>query len=325
MNCFRKPKSVYSQVECVLHGIFAYGKSKNDSPEGIRSYGTRKTYGYEAHRFAHYLTRHGAGNIFDAELFAYWLNAYLMESLDHFITRELSLQTFETRLAALAKLEHAINTFIEEHDLPYTKISTEDIREEASRLARRKGRGLKRSSRQFSNRAYPDPVLLIRMIENPTHCLQASLQYEGGLRTEGVGAASNGLSNPLTSSNLGGLIPDPVTGKEVGLVSDVREKGGKLTDHLVTPDTYHFLAEYIRTKRVLQSPYEEYLASIKKAARITGQYSPGRGTHAFKHNFAQRRYLECVNHGMTHEQSLQQTSLELSHFRYYETYAYTTR
>jgi hypothetical protein len=325
MNRFRKPKSLHSQVECVFHGIEAFGESKKENPDGIRSFGTWKTYRYEAHRFAKYLFQHGVEDIFDTGLFALWLYYYLLESLDYFLTNKLSLQTFETRLAALAKLEHAINTFIDEHDLPYENISTNDLRKEVSRLARQKGTGLDKSSRQFSNRAYSDPIILIRMIENPTHCLQASLQYEGGLRTEGAGAASNGLSNPLTSSNLGGLIPDPVTGEQVGLICNVREKGGKLTDHMITPETYQFLVEHIRSKRVLESPYEEYLASVNEAAKLTSQFLPGRGTHALKHNFAQRRYLECVNHGMTHEQALQQTSLELSHFRYYETYAYTTR
>ena len=325
MKHFRKPKSIHCQVECVLKRILAYGQSKMNSPDAIRSYGTRRTYGYEIHRFVEYLIQHGARDIFDAQLFSFWTEAYLRESLDYFRNNNHSLQTFETRLAALAKLEHAINTFIEKNDLPYPMITTGDIRREASRCARNKDTGLNRSSKKFSNRAYPDPVMLIKTIDDPTHCLQASLQYEGGLRTEGVGAASNGMSNPLTKSHLGGIIPDPVTGKEVGLIRNVREKGGKLTDHMITPDTYGFLVEYIRRIGALESPYDEYLSSVKEAAKLTGQYSPRRGTHAFKHNFAQRRYYECVSHGMTHEQALQQTSLELSHFRYYETYAYTTR
>ena len=49
----------------------------------------------------------------------------------------------------------------------------------------------------------------------------------------------------------------------------------------------------------------------------------GRGSHGLKHNFAQERYLECVSHGLSHEQALQQTSLETSHFRMRETLTYT--
>ena len=69
----------------------------------------------------------------------------------------------------------------------------------------------------------------------------------------------------------------------------------------------------------------EYAEAINEAAKKTGQYEPGRGTHALKHNFAQERYSECINNGYSHEQAMQQTSLETSHFRYYETYAYTRR
>jgi|GEM_PF-485997 len=325
MKHFRKPRSIHSQIECVFHGIEGYGETKKDNPDGIRSYGTRKTYSEEAHRFGKYLKKHGVEDIFDADLFSVWLSRYLYGSLEYFSSKRLSLQTLETRLAALAKLEHAINAFIECHDLGYKKISTTAIRREISRLARQKDTGLSKSSRLFSNRAYPDPILLIKTIGDSTHCLQASLQYEGGLRTEGVGAASNGLSNPLTSENLGGIVPDPVTGKQVGLICNVREKGGKRTDHMVTVDTYLLLVDYVKRKKSLGSPYEEYLASVNEAAKLTGQFSPGRGTHAFKHNFGQRRYSECVKHGMTHEEALQQTSLELSHFRFYETYTYTTR
>jgi len=50
---------------------------------------------------------------------------------------------------------------------------------------------------------------------------------------------------------------------------------------------------------------------------------PGRGSHGLKHSFAQERYLECIKHGMTHEQALQQTSLETAHFRLRETLGYT--
>lgn len=324
MNKFRKPRSVHSQIECVLHGIEAYGKSKEESPDGIRSYGTRKVYSYEAHKFGEFIITLGFHDIFDSGFFFIGMDSYLCWSLRYFMTKKLSLQTFETRLAALGKLEHARNTFANRHHLSISKVCTQDLRKKIMKKARDKETGIPRSGKHF-NRAFPEPLLLIVSINNPAHSLQASLQYEGGLRTEGVGAASNGLANPLTADNLGGLIPDPVTGKDVGLVCNVREKGGKLTDHMVTPETYQDLVDYIEQNKALESPYEEYLSSIKEAAMQTGQYSPGRGTHGLKHSFAQRRYTECISHGFTHEQALQQTSLELAHFRYYETYTYTTR
>lgn len=101
------------------------------------------------------------------------------------------------------------------------------------------------------------------------------------------------------------------------------EKGGKKTEHYVSVETYRRLEESIRGRGKLESDYANYLAAINRAARETGQHAPGRCSHGLKHNFAQERYLECISHGLTHEQALQQTSLETAHFRLRETLSYT--
>ena len=108
----------------------------------------------------------------------------------------------------------------------------------------------------------------------------------------------------------------------MGIVAS-REKGGKGTDHFVSQETYYRLVSYIQAHNQLESEYHAYVEAINKAARETGQYAVGRGSHGLKHNFAQERYLECVSHGFSHEQALQQTSLETSHFRMRETLTYT--
>lgn len=321
----RWPSSIHSQVEAVFHSIRAFGESKNTNPMGIRSLGTWKTYRYEVHRCADYLKSHGFTNILDTDKTKKGIQDYLRESYSYSQGKGLSLQSLETKLAAIAKFEHAVNTLIEKNNINAPNLETKDIRQEIARLAHHPETGLAKTSRDFSNRAYPDPQGLIKNITDSVHRLQASLQYEGGLRTEGVGAPSNHLSNPLTVNNLGGLITDPVTGRDVGLIKDVCEKGGKLTDHMVSENTYRHLENHIKTHGHLQSDYKEYVRSINEAARITGQFEPGRGSHGLKHNFAQERYQECSQHGFTHEQAMQQTSLELAHFRYYETYTYTRR
>jgi hypothetical protein len=101
------------------------------------------------------------------------------------------------------------------------------------------------------------------------------------------------------------------------------EKGGKETAHYVSVETYQRLNGYITQHGKLESDYNAYVEAINQAAKVTSQYAPGRGSHGLKHNFAQERYMECVQHGMTHEQALQQTSLETSHFRLRETLGYT--
>ena len=152
--------------------------------------------------------------------------------------------------------------------------------------------------------------------------MQAALQYQGGLRAEGAGSPSGRVANPLTPENLKGLIKDPVTGVKVGSVA-VCEKGGKWTVHYVPLQTYEKLVSYLEKHGSLQSRYRDYRNAVIAAAKATGQYSSGRGTHGLKTSFAKNRYLECVRHGLTHEQAIQATALELAHNRSDITMIYT--
>lgn len=245
---------------------------------------------------------------------------YLQEKLIYYVERKRSRQTMESLLAAMGKFEYAVNHYIVLHGIDAPPLDTEVLRLEFYARSRKL---LSKSSKLFDNRAYPDPVRLIAAISDGTFQLQASLQYEGGLRTEGVGAPSNRrLKNPLSLNGLRGIGNDPVTGNQVGIVSS-KEKGGKTTEHYISTQTYQRLLEYIMNHGTLESDYNSYVEAINQAAQKTGQYVRGRGSHGLKHNFAQERYLECVAHSMTHEQALQQTSLETSHFRLRETLTYT--
>lgn len=311
---------MHSQTEAVFHAVRSISKAKADSALGIRSFGSWKVYKYENHRFVAFMMGNGRTSILDTASVHDDMAMYLEERLAHYIERKRSRQTMETILSALGKFEYAINHYIEIHTLEIPRLNTEQLR---MNFYARSRKLLRKSSKLFDNRAYPDPVRLIAVISDGTFQLQASLQYEGGLRTEGVGAPSNRrLKNPLTMNSLRGITVDPVTGSEVGIVASV-EKGGKETEHYVSVATYRRLEEHISRHGKLESDYFAYVEAIKTAAKATGQYAPGRGSHGLKHNFAQERYLECINHGMNHEQALQQTSLETSHFRLRETLTYT--
>ena len=316
----RWPKSLHSQVEAVFHSIRSFREAKAVNSLGLRSFGSWKVYKYEVHRFVEFMLIRGLLTILDTLSVKEFMAEYLAERLAHYVERKRSRQTMETILSALGKFEYALNHYIEEHRLTVTLLDTEQLRLDNYAKGRKL---LSKSSRLFSNRAYPDPVRLIGAIHEATFQLQASLQYEGGLRAEGVGAPCNRrIKNPLTAEGLRGIGVDRVTGKAAGIVASV-EKGGKETEHYVSAETYRRLEEYIRMHGSLESDYFAYVESINNAARETGQYATGRGSHGLKHNFAQERYLECIDHGMTHEQALQQTSLETSHFRLRETLAYT--
>lgn len=316
----RWPTSLHSQTEAVFHAVRSIREAKAESALGIRSFGSWKVYKYEAHRFVEFMIGNGRASLLDTASVHNDMAAYLEERLTHYVEKKRSRQTMETILSALGKFEYAINHYIEIHTLEIPHLITEQLRMDFYARSRKL---LRKSSKLFENRAYPDPLRLIAAISDGTFQLQASLQYEGGLRTEGVGAPSNRrLKNPLTSNGLRGISADPVTRSEVGIVASV-EKGGKETEHFVSVPTYRRLEEYLSRHDKLESDYFAYVEAINSAARATGQYAPGRGSHGLKHNFAQERYLECINHGLTHEQALQQTSLETSHFRLRETLTYT--
>lgn len=316
----RWPTSLHSQAEAVFHAVRSIREAKADTTLGIRSFGSWKVYKYEAHRFVASMFRKGRASILDAQSVQDDMAEYLEERLAHYVEKQRSRQTMETILSALGKFEYAVNHYIEQHLPETSRLATEKLRME---FYARSKKQLRKSSKVFDNRAYPDPARLIAAIPAGTYQLQASLQYEGGLRTEGVGAPSNRrLKNPLTRDGLRGITTDPVTGLPAGIVASV-EKGGKETDHYVSVPTYRRLEEYLERHGKLESDYFAYIEAINNAAMETGQYAPGRGSHGLKHNFAQERYLECIAYGMSHEQALQQTSLETSHFRLRETLTYT--
>jgi len=200
---------------------------------------------------------------------------YLGAMLARFVERKRSRQTIDTVLSALGKFEYALNRYHEEHGIEAPPLNTEPLR--LDHCARSRAL-LGKSSRVFTNRAYPDPVRLIEAIHDGTFQLQASLQYEGGLRTEGVGAPSNRrLRNPLIAAGLRGIGTDPVTGKPAGIVAAVEKGGGKETEHFVSAETYQRLEDYLQSHGGLESDYRAYVEAINLAARKTGQYALGRG------------------------------------------------
>jgi len=297
----RWPSSVHSQCEAIFHGIRSFHLSKADCPDGIRSAGVWKVYRYESHRFIDYFIRHGGTDLRDTATVRQLMAGYLDEVLARYREGGRSRQTLETIMAALAKLEYAMNSYNNAHHFDTEKMDTKDIR---STVATQGRKLLPRSSRTFASRAYPDPPALIAAVTDGACQLMACLQFEGGLRCEGAGSPSGELLNPLTQDSLRGTSTDPVTGRPVGIVS-VIEKGGKATTHYISLETYDRLTRHIVNHGKLEAPYDYYLHAINTAAKATGQYEPGRGTHGLKHAFALERYHECVQRGLSHEEALQ--------------------
>jgi hypothetical protein len=306
----RWPKSLHSQLEAVLNGVKAVGKKKSETDSrNIRGLGTWRVYREDAHRLGSFLLRGRFADLRDIGRLRRFVRAYLVMRRRTLRLSGGSYQTYERETQALGKLSDAMLVYADRHKLALGD-GFKDILVAEKSLA--KETLLARSS-TYGNRAYPDPDGLIAAMANPVHQLQARLQAESGCRAEGVGAPSRG-SNPLTQANLRGIVTDPVNGLTAGSI-EVVEKGGKRTTHFVTTRTYAELNAHLKAHGKLESSYRSYVRAIETAARLTGQFVSGRGTHGLKHSFAQRRFSEAVAQGFMYEEAKQATALELAHNR----------
>ncbi len=310
MGTNRWPKSLHSQAEALLGGIRAIGRKKGSVDQRfIRGLGTWDVYRRDIHRFVEFLQRAGMRDLRQARRVSGFVRTYIVGRGQALREAGGSFQTIEREISALTKLSHALDIYAERHGgesaADFRVILAEEKAQWRTELAARSG--------CYTSRAYSDPEGLYAAIQDAGLRLQAKLMGETGCRTEGVGAPARG-SNPLTAANLLGMGTDPVSGDAVGRIMVV-EKGGKLTEHFVDSTTYRELKAHIERHGQLAAPYRTFLRAVEAAARATGQYAPGRGTHGLKHSFAQARMHEAVDAGLSHEEAKQAVANEIAHNR----------
>ncbi len=310
MGTNRWPKNLHGQAEALIGGIRAIGRKKGTVDKRfIRGTGTWAVYRKDIHRFVEFLQRAGLPDLRDVRRVSGLARAYIASRGQALRGAGGSFQTIEREISALTKFSHALDVYAERHGgdsaADIRTVLTEEKANWRAELAPRSG--------GYTTRAYPDPPGLYVAIYEPALRLQARLMGETGCRTEGVGAPARG-SNPLTAANLLGMGTDPVSGDAVGRIT-VTEKGGKQTEHFLEPETYRELQAHIVEHGQLASPYRTFLRAVEAAARATGQYAPGRGTHGLKHSFAQSRMHEAVESGLSHEEAKQAVAAEIAHNR----------
>jgi len=310
MGTQRWPKSLHSQAEALLGGIRAIGRKKGAVDRRfIRGLGTWTVYRRDIHSFAEFLQRAGLPDLRDVRRVSGLARAYIASRGQALRGAGGSFQTLEREISALTKFSHALDVYAERHGGE----SAADIRTVLTEEKANWREELAPRSNGYTSRAYPDPDGLYAAISDPALRLQARLMGETGCRAEGVGAPARG-SNPLTVANLLGMGADPVSGDSVGRIM-VIEKGGKQTKHYVGADTYQVLADHIQEHGQLASGYRSFLRAVETAARLTGQYAPGRGTHGLKHSFAQTRMREATQAGLSYEAAKQAVANEIAHNR----------
>lgn len=166
-------------------------------------------------------------------------------------------------------------------------------------------------------RGYEAPDPLIDAIPNIPHRIAAMIQREGGARAEGVGFPRSRYSKScLTLANLHGIHEDPyfADGRLAGVISTC-EKGGYTSRHYISPETYRDLEAHLKVSDKLGGDYRSYLECIENAAKLTGQFLKGRGTHGLKHNFAIEFYELAIAAGKSLESAMLEISRRCSHHR----------
>lgn len=305
--------SINHQVQQLYQdsGISAIGESKHAAKDLAREAGARtwaemgrnlKIHSYstaDAYRavWRHVLSHAKAEfKVKDVErLSGEHIRSYLQSKIDQGIAKA----TFQQYAAATTKLEQALQSYSDKHARGNSYDFRSGIQE--SRIEARQ-EGL----RAFEgSRAYSDPGAIVAAVSKQDHHLAASIQYEGGPRIDGA--------TFIKAEQLQGYRIDPISGQEKGYI-EVQGKGGKITEHGVSRETYQRLESAIEAGGGrFQVDKDAYRGSLEKAAEASGQdYT---GSHGLRWNFAQERFQEVQANGGSYEQALAHVSQELGHDR----------
>ena len=260
----------------------------------------------------------------DIKEFEEFTNPAIESCLEHRLAYHLekgnTRHTFQAEISALGNLERCLTMFSAKHRAVPIVYNFAP----ALKLYMKKARSITNVGGNTS-RALPRPLDVIVALPLPRHILMAHFQLQCGCRAEGVGAPRREYigSNHLKMENFmhpdGGSIltpfPDPITGKPVFRFWS-KEKGGKVGwKHCPEFLAREFFTYCEAHPEGLVEHYPVYLGELNAAMKRTGQYAKGRGTHSFRFNFAQARYLACVSSGMGDEEAKLFVSQELNHNR----------
>ena len=142
-------------------------------------------------------------------------------------------------------------------------------------------------------RAFRDPWRVIAAMDDPRARLAATIQLTTGLRSMNV--------TRLQLNADGSLF--------------VRSKAGYTCPHFAIPTNIsHELRALADSQgRVNLIGYKPYIAAIQAACKVAGEHYTG--SHAFRHCYAQARYAELRQGGMSEDRAKLQVSEELFHHR----------
>jgi len=299
--------SVYYQTSQLVKVIFVEGAKKRDRIDPnhkhyqcIASFNTMDTYRKVWNNFFNYLLEHW--NLRNCELItSEHIEAYFEYKIEYYPSKQYA----EKINSALGKLEITLNK--------YSKLKYKDSEREPiiydfkiRQTILNTARDLKIISKNYINRTYQNPKLVIDNLSNTEHKLAATIQLQGGARSEGI--------TLIKISQLKGISVDDISKKKIGVI-ETKEKGGKVGDIKINAETYEQLELYFELNHTntFKISYQSYSNDIKQTC-LNLNISP-KGSHGFRWTFAQnrvRKYQEC---GHSYEEALQCVSWEMKHFR----------
>lgn len=217
--------------------------------------------------------------------------------LDQKIDQDVAHATFMQYASALTKLENALNKWVEVR-------GTGNKYDFRGAISESRVEAHKELVRFSGTRAYEKPDELVRAIEKSDHQLAGRIQHESGARIH--------ETSLIRGDQLKGMGRDTVRGVDRGYIQ-IQGKGGKIYKVSVSKETYQKLADHIKENKEFRFEKDQYRDSIKSASIKTDQrYN---GSHGLRWNFAQTRFDQCREHGLTYEQALGQVSHEMGHER----------
>lgn len=257
------------------------------SATGIYSVGTAQQYASTWTQLLEYAkAEYGEKNI--ENLTGEHVSAYL----DYKNELGLDRQSLEREAAAIGKLEAALGRWNGRTDYDL-KAGVENVRE-AIREA---------PERALDNRAYTDPQSIVKSLPANEIGLAGKIIYESGVR---ISEATN-----ISASQVKNLTTDPHTGKSIGQFEYVG-KGGKVGIASVSADTFRELKTAIATHGKFEVSKSDLRSALQSAA---GKEYEGKGAHGLRWNYAQERFRELQEHGISRDVSKSIVSHELNHER----------
>jgi len=292
--------SIYYQTSVLVKLVFESGtkkitrKDKNcDKYQKVASYNTMDTYRKTWNDLGLYIFE-----VFEIKDFERIEPLHIEKFMYEKIFSVVTHQYLQRVSSSLGKLELALNEFSKQQSRGqiYDFSIRKDIVKEA--------KDLELTVDNYRDRAYDYPEQVIKLLNNDKFKLAANIQLTGGARSEGVCL--------IKKEQLTGLKIDKITKQKVGVITTT-EKGGKVGEVNMSPQTYYQLSNIIELEGIYKINYRRYTEAIQNACRILNYKCEA--SHGFRWNFAQQRFVEYYEAGYTYKESLQFVSYEMKHMR----------